>query len=81
MAPNPTIYPDQPFSASELVLLNGEKFAKKVMMGNIQLMHTEESVSYSQLGQAMLAAAVLAAESSGNLQLEARQEKAMSDPP
>ena len=77
MTPNPTIYPDQPISASELVLLNGEKFAKKVMMGNIQLMHTQESVSYSQLGQAILAAAVLAAESSGNLQLETRQEKAM----
>ena len=67
MSPNPTIYPDQPLSASELVLLNGEKFAKKVMMGNIQLVHSEESVSVAQLGQAMLAAAFLAAESSGNL--------------
>ena len=77
MTPNPTIYPGQTFSASELVLLNGEKFAKKVMMGNIQLMHSEESVSVAQLGQAILDAAVLAVESSGNLQLEARQEKAM----
>jgi hypothetical protein len=77
MAPNPTIYPGQPLSASELVLLNGEKFAKKVMMGNIQLLHTEESVSVAQLGQAILAAAVLASESSGNLELEARQEKAL----
>ena len=77
MAPNPTMYPGQPLSASELVLLNGEKFAKKVMMGNIQLMHTQESVSVAQLGQAILAAAVLAAESSENLQLEARQEKAL----
>jgi hypothetical protein len=77
MSPNPTIYPDQPLSASELVLLNGEKFAKKVMMGNIQLMHTDESVSVAQLGQAILAAGVLALEASGNLELEARQEKAL----
>lgn len=61
---------------SELVLLNGEHFAKKVMMGNIKLLHTDASVSFSQLGQAILAAAVLADESTGNLQLEVRQEKA-----
>lgn len=77
MTPNPTLYPSQPLSASELVLLNGEIFAKKVMMGNIQLMHTEASVSVAQLGQTILAAAVLAVESSGNLQLETRQEKAL----
>ena len=77
MSPNPTIYPGRPLSASELVLLNGEKFAKKVMMGNIQLMHTQESVSAAQLGQAILAAGVLALEASSNLALEARQEKAL----
>ena len=77
MSPNPTIYPGQPLSASELVLLNGEKFAKKVMIGNIQLIHTQESVSVAQLGQAILAAGVLALEASGNLALEARQEKAL----
>ena len=77
MTPNPNLDPGQPLSPSELVLLNGEKFAKKVMMGNIQLMHMEASVSAAQLGQAILVCAILVLESSGNLQLEARQEKAL----
>jgi hypothetical protein len=76
MTPNPTLYPNQPLSASELVLLNGEKFAQKVMMGNTQLMHSEASVSTAQLGQAILAAGILGVEATGNLQLELRQEKA-----
>lgn len=66
-----------PISSSELVLLRGDQFAKKVMIGNIKLLHTDASVSISQLGQAILAAAVLAAEAAGNLQLEVRQGKAM----
>lgn len=64
-------------SPCELVLLNGEQFAKKVMIGNFQLMHTEASVSFSQLAEAMLAAAALSVESSGNLEYEVRSEKAM----
>ena len=77
MASNLTLDLSQPLSASELVLLNGDKFAKKVMMGNTQLMHNEDSVSVSQLGQAILVTAILALESSSNLQLEVRQEKAL----
>jgi hypothetical protein len=77
MSSTSSINPSNPLSPSEHVLLNGEQFAKKVMMGNIKLLHTEASVSISQLGQAILAAAVLAAEAAGNLQLEIRQEKAM----
>jgi hypothetical protein len=77
MPSNLTLDPTNPLSASELVLLNGDQFANKVMLGNIQLLHTDASVSVSQLGQAILAAAVLADESSGNLRLEVRQEKAM----
>jgi len=77
MSNPPSLDPSIPFAPSELVLLNGDQFAKKVMMGNIQLMHTDASVSYSQLGEAILAAAELAVESSGNLQYEVRQEKAM----
>lgn len=69
--------PTNPLSPSELVLLNGDQFAKKVMMGNIQLLHTDASVSISQLAKAILAAAVLAAESVGNLQLEVQTGKAM----
>jgi redox-regulated HSP33 family molecular chaperone len=65
------------FAPSELVLLNGEKFAKKVLAGNVQLLHSQEKVSVAQLGQAMLAAAFLANERSGNIRLETRQKKAM----
>ena len=77
MPSNISLDPTNPLSASELVLLNGDQFAKKVMLGNIKLLHTDASVSVSQLAQAMLVAAVLADESSGNLRLEVRQEKAM----
>jgi len=72
-----TLDPANPLSPSELVLLNGDQFAKKVMLGNIQLMHIEASVSVSQLGETILAAAVLAVDSIGNLQLDIRSEKAM----
>jgi hypothetical protein len=71
------IDPTNPISPSELILLNGDQFAQKVMLGNVQLMHSEASVSVSQLGEAILAAAVLAVESVGNLQLDVRSEKAM----
>lgn len=72
-----TFDPTNPLSPSELVLLNGDQFAKKVMLGNIQLLHSDTSVSISQLGEAILIAAVLAAESAGNFQLEIRTTKAM----
>ena len=71
------IDPTSPLTPSELVLLHGDQFAKKVMMGNIQLMHTDASVSYAQLGEAILAAGVLSVESAGNLELEIRSGKAM----
>lgn len=71
------IEPKFPLSPSELVLLNGEHFAQKVMIGNIQLMHSEASVSFSQLGESIFAAAVLAVRSTGNLDLYIRSEKAM----
>jgi hypothetical protein len=77
MSSNKSLAPTSPLTPSELVLLNGEHFAKKVMLGNIKLLHTDASVSISQLAQAILAAAVLADEFSGNLRLEVRQEKAM----
>ncbi len=77
MAIDPSTEPSTPLTPSELVMLNGEKFAKKVMMGNIQLLHMDASVSYSQLGESMLSAGVLAAESSGNLKFDIRTEKAM----
>jgi hypothetical protein len=77
MSNNLSPNPGNPISSSELVLLRGDQFTKKVMIGNIKLLHTDASVSVSLLGQAILAAAVLAAEAAGNLQLEVRQGKAM----
>jgi len=77
MSNNLSPNPGHPISPSELVLLKGDQFAKKVMMGNIKLLNSEASVSVSQLGQAILAVAVLAAEAAGNLQFEVRQGKAM----
>jgi hypothetical protein len=77
MSTSYVIDPTQPLTPSELVLLNGEQFAKKVMLGNVQLLHSGASVSAAQLGQAILVAGFLAAESTANLRFEARQEKAM----
>jgi len=69
--------PSFALTPSELVLLSGEQFANKVLAGNIKLLHSEASVSVSQLGQAMLAAAFLVNEKSGTTKLEIRQKKAM----
>jgi hypothetical protein len=72
-----SIDPDNPLTPSEVVFLNGEMFAKKVMLGNVDLMHSDEKVSISQLGQAILATAILACEQAGALRLEVRERKAM----
>jgi len=72
-----SIDPSFALTPSELVLLSGEQFANKVLAGNIKLLHSEASVSISQLGQAMLAAAFLANENSGTTKLEIRPKKAM----
>ncbi|UCD97478.1 MAG: hypothetical protein JSV42_10910 [Chloroflexota bacterium] len=77
MTANISLDPKNLISPSELVLLNGEQFAKKVLLGNIQLLHTDVSVSIAQLAQAMLTAAVLADEAAGNIHLDVRQGKAM----
>jgi hypothetical protein len=71
------IDPQSPLTPSELVLLNGERFAKKVMLGNISLLHSDASVSVAQLGQAILAAAFLTNEQQGAIRLEKRKKKAM----
>ncbi len=72
-----TIDPDNFLTPSEVVFLNGEMFAKKVTLGNVQLLHTEEKVSLSQLGQAILTAAILAGEQAGAFRLEVQERKAM----
>jgi hypothetical protein len=65
------------FAPSEVVLFNGEKFAKKTMAGNVTLLHLDQNVSAAQLGQAALAAAFLANEQAGAVRLEVRQTKAL----
>lgn len=72
-----TVDPDNPLTPSEVVFLNGEMFAKKVMLGNVDLMHSDEKVSLDQLGQTILATAILACEEVGAFRLEVRERKAM----
>ncbi|MEJ2709967.1 MAG: hypothetical protein P8074_20315 [Anaerolineales bacterium] len=72
-----TLDPAYPLTPSELVFLNGEIFAGKAMLGNMPLLHTDQSVSTSQLGQAVLAAAFLANEHVGAFSLGVAQKKAM----
>lgn len=72
-----TVDPNNPLTPSELVFLNGEMFAKKVMLGNVDLLHSDEKVSIAQLGQTILASAVLTCEKVGAFHLEVRERKAM----
>lgn len=72
-----TVDPDHPLTPSELVFLNGEAFAKKVTLGNVDLMHSGGKVSLAQLGAAILSAALLACEQAGAFRLEFKERKAM----
>ena len=72
-----TVDPSNPLTPSEMVFLNGELFAKKVMLGNVDLLHSDEKVSIAQLGEAILATAMLACEQAGAFRLEARERKAL----
>jgi len=65
-----------PLTASELVLLKGDHFAKHVAMGNIDLLHVDAKVSAAELGQAMVAVAFLACERVGTVRLEVRPKRA-----
>jgi hypothetical protein len=69
--------PEGPLAPSELVLLRGEQFARKVLLGNVQLLHSDESVSITQLGEAILTAAFLACHEAGSVRLEVQQKKAL----
>jgi len=72
-----SIDPGNPLTPSEVVFLNGEMFAKKVTLGNVQLLHSDEKVSLNQLGQAILTVAILADEQAGAFRLEVQERKAM----
>jgi hypothetical protein len=70
------IDPDRFLTPSEIVFLNGEQFAQKVMLGNIDLLHNDEKVSQVQLGMAMLEAAFLGCEQAGAISLGVGERKA-----
>lgn len=65
------------FAPSELVLLNGETFAKKARLMNTTLLHSEADVSTEELARAILATAILANEQAGAVRLEVRTKKAL----
>ncbi len=69
---------DATLTPSELVYLNGEKFAPKAGVFNkVKLMHIDLSVDEVQLVQKAAAAAFLANEQAGTLRLELRTKKAL----
>jgi hypothetical protein len=77
MSASASIDPSGSITPCELVFLHGEKFAKKVMVGNTKLLHNDVKVSTARLGEAMVKAAFLASEAIGAIRLEVRQKKAM----
>jgi hypothetical protein len=72
-----TIAPDRYLTPSEVVFLNGEQFAQKVMLGNVELLHNHEKVSLAQLGMAILAAAFLGCEEAGAFSLGIGERKGL----
>ena len=73
--------PTNPLTPTELILLNGEKFAEKESLwdrwtyGSVDLFHVEAKVSARGVGRVMLAAAFLANEQAGAVRLEVGQKK------
>lgn len=72
-----TIDPNNPLTPSEVVFLNGELFAKKAVLGNVELLHSAEKVSVAELGKAILTSAILGCEQAGAFRLELRERKGM----
>jgi hypothetical protein len=72
-----TFDPDRFLTPSEVVFFNGEQFAQKAMLGNIELLHSNEKVSQAQLGTAILTAAFLGCEEAGAFSLGIGERKAL----
>ncbi|MHB9033912.1 MAG: hypothetical protein ACYC6L_12810 [Anaerolineae bacterium] len=66
-----------PLTPSELIYLSGELYAKKAFINNIKLLHSDLSVSTSELVNTMLAAAFLASEAEGILRLVPGKRKTL----
>jgi len=62
-------------SASDIVYLFGDRFAKKARMGGAQLIYGRNKVNLSDLGDKLLLAALAGLASKGYLALETVQEK------
>jgi hypothetical protein len=65
------------FAPSELVLLNGDRFARKSRTGNVKLPKNGASVSAVDLGMVMLASAMLTSEKSLAIRLDVRKKKTL----
>lgn len=66
---------DSPFTPSELILLNGDKFAPEVETNGHQLLCSDGMVNGHYLAVMMTAAAILANEEEGALEVELREQK------
>lgn len=62
---------------SELVLLNGDRFAGKSRIGNVKLPQNGATVSAEDLGQIILATALLACEKASVIRLEVRKKNTL----
>ncbi|MBA3074356.1 MAG: hypothetical protein FP831_12210, partial [Anaerolineae bacterium] len=66
---------DSAFTPSELILLNGDKFAPEVESNGHQLLCSDGMVNGHYLAVMMTAAAILANEEEGALVVELREQK------
>lgn len=55
---------------SKTVLLNGERFAEKRLVGNVRLLHTDREVAADRLARAIVMAAALANQEDGVIRFE-----------
>ena len=55
---------------SKTVLLNGERFAEKRLVGNVRLLHTDRGVAADRPARAILMAAALANQEDGVIRFE-----------
>ncbi len=69
--------PNAYLTPSELVYLNGEKFAQKVRLGNTKLLHNDQDVGLVQLVVAILRAGLFTQEQYRTLKLEVRKKKVL----
>lgn len=78
MSTEPMLGPTSLLAPSELILLNGDQFAREKRLGErVELINIDAAVDARELGEAVLAAAFLANEQAGAVHLEMRQKRAL----